>query len=157
MLKSDVSAAIVAEARSWVGTPYAHQGRQKGWRVDCVGLIIEVGRALEIGDFSDELFQPFIGYTRQPNPRRMGTGMAQFLRPLDLPANAAAPDGSIAWIYWKAGMPMHLAIMATFKGRRTMIHAYQSAERCVEHGFVGEWCERVHSWWAYPGSIEDRQ
>lgn len=32
-------AAIVAEARSWVGTPYHHQACRKGVGVDCLGLI----------------------------------------------------------------------------------------------------------------------
>lgn len=35
-------AAVVAEARSWIGTPYHHRGRVKGAGVDCAMLPAEV-------------------------------------------------------------------------------------------------------------------
>ncbi len=35
-------AAIVAQAYTWLGTPYHHQGRIKGVGVDCIMLIVEV-------------------------------------------------------------------------------------------------------------------
>lgn len=34
--------AVVAEARSWLRTPYRHMGRVKGRGVDCAMLLIEV-------------------------------------------------------------------------------------------------------------------
>lgn len=39
-------AAIVAEARSWIGTPYRHQASLKGAGADCLGLVRGVWRAL---------------------------------------------------------------------------------------------------------------
>jgi NlpC/P60 family putative phage cell wall peptidase len=39
-------AAIVAEARSWVGTPYRHQASIQGVGCDCLGLVRGVWRAL---------------------------------------------------------------------------------------------------------------
>ena len=39
-------AAIVCEARSWIGTPYRHQASLKGVGCDCLGLIRGVWRAL---------------------------------------------------------------------------------------------------------------
>ena len=38
-------AAIVAEAMSWLGTPYAHRQRLKGVGVDCAQLPLAVYRA----------------------------------------------------------------------------------------------------------------
>lgn len=38
--------AIVAEARSWLGTPYRHQASVKGIGCDCFGLIRGVWRAV---------------------------------------------------------------------------------------------------------------
>lgn len=38
-------AAIVAEARSWIGTPYHHQASVKGVGCDCLGLVRGVWRA----------------------------------------------------------------------------------------------------------------
>lgn len=39
-------ASIVAEAESWRGTPYHHQGRVKGAGVDCALLLAEVYHAV---------------------------------------------------------------------------------------------------------------
>lgn len=41
-----VRAAIVAEARTWLGTPYHHMGHVKGAGVDCAWLLIEVYSAV---------------------------------------------------------------------------------------------------------------
>ena len=40
------SGAIVAEARSWIGTPYHHQASLKRVGCDCLGLVRGVWRAL---------------------------------------------------------------------------------------------------------------
>ncbi|HXO72313.1 MAG TPA: peptidase P60, partial [Bradyrhizobium sp.] len=37
-------AAIVAEARSWIGTRYCHQASLKGVGCDCLGLVRGVWR-----------------------------------------------------------------------------------------------------------------
>ena len=39
-------AVIVAEARSWIGTPYRHQASRKGAGCDCLGLVRGVWRSL---------------------------------------------------------------------------------------------------------------
>ncbi len=61
---------IVAEARSWIGTPWQHQQHTKGVACDCGGLIRGVIAALGIrdADFSKwEGAQEFLGYARQPD------------------------------------------------------------------------------------------
>ena len=50
-----VSHPIVAQARTWLGTRFHHQGRLKAnaehkGGVDCLGLIVEVSRELNITD-----------------------------------------------------------------------------------------------------------
>jgi uncharacterized phage protein (TIGR02218 family) len=45
------TAEIVAAARTWLGTPWRHQGRLKGVAVDCGGLILGVGREFGLLDF----------------------------------------------------------------------------------------------------------
>ena len=39
-------AAVVAAARSWIGTPYRHQASRKGIGCDCLGLVRGVWREL---------------------------------------------------------------------------------------------------------------
>ena len=42
-----VRAAVLAEARSWLGTPYRHQASRKGVGCDCLGLVRGVWRTLD--------------------------------------------------------------------------------------------------------------
>ena len=50
---------VVAEALSWVGTPYHHQARKKGVGVDCAMLLLEVyHNAGFIPDITFESYPP---------------------------------------------------------------------------------------------------
>lgn len=145
---------IVLAARSWVGTPYHHGAQLKGVGVDCVGVILGVGA--ELGYFTPERLvefrQKYGGYARTPNPARMRKGMLDYLRPLDWRQNQIPPEGSIGWFQWRENLPMHLAIVATFDGRRTMIHAFEPVDKCVENSLDELWLSRVNSWWQYNGA-----
>ena len=62
-------AAVVAEAREWIGTPYHHQATQKGVGADCGGLVAGVAMALGIvpPTWWRDTFEPaFGGYGKQP-------------------------------------------------------------------------------------------
>jgi len=54
---------VISEARTWIGTPFGHQERTKGLAVDCIGLLIGMGRQLNMvaPDFD------FSGYPRIPD------------------------------------------------------------------------------------------
>lgn len=43
---SQANAAVLAEAETWLGTPYRHQGSRKGVGCDCLGLVRGIWRAL---------------------------------------------------------------------------------------------------------------
>jgi len=45
-LSDQLRAAIVTEARRWIGTPYHHRASLRGVGTDCLGLIRGVWRAL---------------------------------------------------------------------------------------------------------------
>jgi cell wall-associated NlpC family hydrolase len=61
------SASVVAEARTWLGTPFHHQARLKSVGVDCIGLVIGVSRELGLvaPDFD------VTGYSRVPDGRSL--------------------------------------------------------------------------------------
>ena len=50
------SADIIAAARTWLGTPWRHQGRLKGVAVDCGGLILGVDKELGLLDFDTRAY-----------------------------------------------------------------------------------------------------
>lgn len=149
--QKSTTSAIVAAARQWVGTPYMHQQSMLGVGVDCVGLILGVGRATGLLDISPEAWAPFAAYSRQPNPARMRKAMQQFLDESPFPREMLAPAGSIGWFGWREDLPMHLAIVAEFEGRPTMIHAFELQGKCVENSIDETWRTRVDSWWHFPG------
>lgn len=156
MRNTDEGDRVVIAARGWVGTPYLHQHRLKGVGVDCGNLVIAAGLEAGVIPWTEEAWAPFVGYGRTPNPAHMTKAMETFLEPLmirPMPAELP-PDGSVAWMGWRSNLPMHLAILATHGGRRTIIHAYDRARKCAEHGFDQEWPARVISWWRYPGVPE---
>ncbi len=141
---------IVEEARSWVNTPYRHQAACRGAGVDCVGLIMGVGMGTGLLDITEEAWEPFKAYSRQPNPNKMGDAMRAFLVELPPAGQLEPPLGSVIWFQWRENLPMHLGILSEFKGRSTIIHAYSQIGKCVEHDFSLDWRQRVHSYWQYP-------
>lgn len=143
--------AIVAEARSWLGTPFMHQQSSQGVGVDCVGLILGVGRELGVLEISEEAWRPFAAYTRKPNPVRMRKAMRLFLDESIVDPGSIPAIGSIGWFGWRADLPMHLAIVGEFQGRATMIHAFELQKVCVENSIDETWRGRVDSWWQFPG------
>lgn len=129
---SDVS----FQARSWIGTPFLHQGRSR-FGADCLGFIAAMLAELGSMTFLEELPH---NYARSPQSLLV-EGLARLCREVPLqPAVLilfqwpATPDASHAAIYTG----------------ETMIHAYQSERRVVEHSFRGHWVRRATSYWALP-------
>ena len=59
MSEADLRAAIVAEARTWVGTPYGDNQRVKGAGVDCGYLLLAVYAAVgAVPDFRPDYYAP---------------------------------------------------------------------------------------------------
>jgi NlpC/P60 family putative phage cell wall peptidase len=127
---------IVAEARRWLGTPYRHQGRRLGESVDCIGLVVGVARALDLGDWAGV-------YGRQPDPAWMGRELGAHLDPIEA---ASVLPGDVLWLRF-ARSPTHLAIVTDVG----MIHAYSPRKRVVEHSIDMRWRRRVHAAYAFRG------
>jgi cell wall-associated NlpC family hydrolase len=103
---------IVKEARTWLNTPFHHQGRIKSVGVDCAGLVIGVGRALGLcPDFIDN-----IDYARIPDGR-VKILLTKHLIKVPFADRQAGDVISIAW----AKEPQHVAILTD---KNTIIHAY---------------------------------
>ena len=144
------AADVVMEARRWVGTPFKHRGCTIGRACDCVGLIRGISEGLGLAFVPMDLQREFDTYARTPNPRRMGALLETLLIPTTIDPRAHVDDAFVAWIEWRPGLPMHLALTATFQERPTLIHAAQLVGKVVEHGFTQEWRNRVSSFWKLP-------
>lgn len=130
-----IPARVIEEARSWVGVPFRHQGRDYGG-IDCVGLPIVVGQSLGLFDQRLDV----------ANYGRLPTGeLVERLREHCRPIPRAVP-GALVVIAWTK-IAAHVAV---FTGE-TLIHAYEAVGRVVEHGYRGRWIRMTHSAWALPG------
>ncbi len=110
---ADTSAAIVAAARSWIGTPYHHHARVHGVGVDCAQLLLAVyqpfGIAADIdpGHYapdwhlhrSEELYQAWLhaaGAHQVSDPAPGDVGLWQFGRTHSHSAICVGPD---TWVH----------------------------------------------------------
>lgn len=125
-----ISEQIVAVARSYVGTPFRHQGRLPGEALDCAGTLVcsasECG--LQVRDSPGYARRPALGLLEetldaQPCLRRV-------YRP---------PIFGDLLLMKFAGEPQHVALCAG----ETIIHAYEAVGKVCEHGFSDEWRSRV--------------
>jgi cell wall-associated NlpC family hydrolase len=135
-------AKIVAEARSWIGTPFHHQGRLKGVGVDCAGLVIEVGRALGL-DVVEET-----GYPPIPDGVSMQRSCDAQLRRID----NYGPGDVVLFAFGRH--PQHLGIIGNYPlGGNSLIHAYAPNGRVVETIFDSVWTRRTVQAYRYPGVV----
>jgi cell wall-associated NlpC family hydrolase len=133
-------AAIVAQARDYVGVPWRHQGRSRAG-VDCVGLVLAVAR-----DFG--LPVPAVDdYGWVPDGARMLALCEAHLQPV---APHAKQLGDILLINApRLHLPRHVALFAG----ETIIHAYNLARQVVEVNFASPWPESVQRVYRLPGVV----
>lgn len=112
---------VVAEARSYLGVPWRHQGRARTG-IDCVGLVIAVGGTLGV------LTYDFTNYQR----RTVGVQfLSHFRACLDEVGVPNMRPGDV--LVLRDGVyPCHSAILAYKDGRSTIVHAHALRRRVVE-------------------------
>ena len=122
--------AVVQEARSWLGTPYVHQHREKGYAVDCAGVWIGVSRALGLVEPTFDI----TGYSRSPDGTSLIEACEKFMgRRLRL--DELRPGHGVVLRF--NDDPQHLGVVVPYKapGMLAFVHAYSLATppRVVEH------------------------
>lgn len=141
-------ADIVAEARGWLGTRWAHQQRTRGVAVDCAGLVIGVARALGLvaADWNVD------AYPRVPDGTSLLAECDAAMRRIAI-ADAAPGDVLVLAV---EGLPRHIGIVAPYAhGGLSIIHAQDSRNprrACVvEHRLTPELRARIVAAYALPG------
>jgi cell wall-associated NlpC family hydrolase len=130
--------ALIAEARTWVGVPFLHQGRSRSG-VDCAGFIVALMRgAGELPlDFCDVR-----NYSRRPNRELLTLVSRHCAR------THKETRGLLVLVRWpKDSEPSHVAFLTG----PTLIHCYQRQRAVVEHSYRGPWKRDTHSLWKLPG------
>jgi len=125
---------VIAAAREYLGTPFHHQGRQKNRGLDCAGLIECVARDL---GYSVPVHD---GYARTPYNGLFEQRLSEYMI-----SDVEKQPGCVILIKFMGMDPSHTAI---YTGK-TIIHAYESAGRCVEHAYDKKWQRmtvRAYGW-----------
>jgi len=137
---------IVENARGWLGTRFAHQGRRRacgsdGGGVDCLGLLVGVaaeckltkdGRLLAAYDELD--------YGHFPDEVRLFMALKACLHEVEQD-DVRTADVLLLKI---DGRAQHVGIVGEYAGGGlSLIHAYAPARRVVEHRLDAAWRQKM--------------
>lgn len=134
----------MAEALSWLGTPYRHQGDRKGIGCDCLGFIRGVWRAL----YGRELENPG---SYAPDWAEAGGGellLAGVRRNfIERPLPSVRP-GDLLLFRWRPHLPArHLGILVA---EDRFAHAYEGATAVTSSALVPQWRRRIAAVFSFP-------
>ncbi len=132
----DLRNRIIAEARSWVGTPYRHQASRKGVGCDCLGLVRGVWRAIH-GEEPEPVPAYAPDWAEAGGRERLAEAARRHLQ--EIAPGEAAP-GDVLLFRWRPHLPAKHAAILVEAGR--MIHAYDGAAVAEVH-FAPFWKRRT--------------
>ena len=139
-------ASIVAEARSWIGTPYRHQASLKGVGCDCLGLVRGVWRAV-IGD-EPERAPPYApDWAESSGEEALARAAARHLQPVT--CDAIRP-GDVLLFRWREHLPAKHAAILTMP--ELMVHAHDGAA-VAEVALAPWWRRRLAYAFRFPGVV----
>ncbi|MGB3389823.1 MAG: NlpC/P60 family protein [Pseudaminobacter sp.] len=134
---------IVAEALSWIGTPYRHQGSRKGVGCDCLGLVLGVWRA--VYDCEPEYPRPYAADWAEAGGQDLLLEAAR--RHCREKALSRIVSGDLILFRWRPHLPAkHAGILV---GQDRFIHAYQG-QAVVVSALVPQWRNRIAAAFAFP-------
>ncbi|MEH0198504.1 NlpC/P60 family protein [Caulobacter sp. CCNWLY153] len=142
-----VRAAVLVEARSWLGTPYQHQASLRGAGCDCLGLVRGVWRALHGPEReAPPPYRPDWAELCEGEP--LLEGLARTLVAVE-PADAR-PGDVVVFRMLAGAAAKHCAILSAQGPAGTrMIHAYWG-RACVESWLGPWWRARLVAAFSFP-------
>jgi NlpC/P60 family putative phage cell wall peptidase len=140
----------VAEARSWIGTPYLHQASVKGAGTDCLGLLRGVWRSLRGRE--PEPVPPYTDDWAEPSGKELLLAAAErWLRRKDL---AAADVGDVLLFRLREGcIAKHLGIQSEVGAGASFVHAY-TGHGVIESPLSYPWQRRIVARFSFPEGAE---
>jgi NlpC/P60 family putative phage cell wall peptidase len=138
---------IVAETRTWLGTPYRHQASLKGIGCDCLGLVRGVWRAV-IGD-EPERAPPYApDWAEAASGEPLADAAARHLIAIDRDAFGA---GDVLLFRWRNNLAAKHAAIVTAPD--LMVHAHDGAA-VTEVALAPWWRRRLAYAFRFPGVSE---
>lgn len=139
---------IVEQAKTWVGTPFRHQGRDKFIGADCAGLILGVGQEVERMKLTEHEQKVLKRYRQFPSPMEVESLLAEFL---DRVEEGDEQLGDIVLIKSRNSRAGHVGIITQFEPFLMIIHANDAFGKIVEQGIPPRSSNRVLGYFRYKG------
>lgn len=137
--------AILAAARSWIGTPYRHQASLKGVGCDCLGLLRGVWR--EVVGAEPEAAPAYSQDWAEAGGREaLLAGASRHLVPI---GPGEWQPGDVLVFRWRLGLPAKHCAIAT--GADAMVHAHEGAA-VAEVAVAPWWSRRLAAAFSFPGA-----
>ncbi len=135
---------IVQEARTWIGTPFRHQGSLKGVACDCIGLIKAIGMQFKLMDYDQTYPEAlsYANYSMMPDSKRMREALGRWFIPVPVAEAQVADFYFMAW----GREPQHVALVTD----HGIIHSYSGAGKVVEHSLDDRWRQRIAAAYRFP-------
>lgn len=143
---------VIAQARTWMKVPYKHHGREKSIAVDCAGLVIGVGRELQLMDHNDFAYGewPKADYLLRECDKVLEQEVLAKEAGEDAVLQHVAP-GKVLVMYSRSPREaQHMGIVGEHNGRLTLIHAFSKRDMVVEQGLDNFWRKRILGVYRYP-------
>ena len=123
---------VVDLARTYLGTPFRHQGRDR-FGLDCVGLALRVGNDLGLVNYDIKTY----------SPRTNGHEFMSYFRQAGL-IEVQWKDRQIGDIILMHDQyfPCHTAFL-TQRGHDRIIHAFALRRKVVEEAFTEHWRKKL--------------
>lgn len=128
---------FVDAARTWIDTPWVHQGRNRHG-VDCIGLLLVTCWSLNLTDYD------VTGYGRSPDADFMRRECARLMTPV-----VGEPEFGDVLIMRFARDPQHVLIRTD----HGVLHSWASARRVVEVAYPAAWRRRIVAAYRVPGVV----
>jgi cell wall-associated NlpC family hydrolase len=146
---SATRAEIIVEAWRHRGTPYVRGQAAPARGCDCAGLVLIVGKALDLFDLDIDgpLAAPFRAQWARPNPRMLVDCLNTFLRRRRL---CDAVPGDVL-LFRPGDAPQHLGILVE---PGLVLHAIEKHGDVREHAFANDRRLRLMGAWSFPKVIE---
>lgn len=136
-------AQIIAEARTWLGTPYQHQASLKGVACDCLGLLRGLYRFAE-GNEPEAMPAYTSDWAEAGRVETLYQAACRHL--IEIPSATARP-GDVLLFRWRPNLPMKHCALLVAPSR--IIHAYDAAGAVAETDLAEAWQRQLAAAFAF--------
>ncbi|MFX0542393.1 peptidase [Roseovarius sp. S4756] len=145
-MKSGTPNAIVAAARSWIGTPYLHQASCKGAGTDCLGLLRGVWREV-LGGEPETPPAYSMDWSEAARIEALWQAAHRHLHPKR--TGDEAPGDVLLFRMRDGAVAKHLGIAGRIGAQASFIHAF-SGHAVVESPLSLPWRRRIVARFTFP-------